>query len=428
MRIRTAVLMFLLAAASRVFGGSVAVVEFRGAINQSSAAYLTRCISDAEKMKAECVVLELDTPGGMNDSMRDIVQKILASKIPVVVHVAPKGARSASAGLFIAMAADYVAMAAGTNMGAAHPVYMDGKLASEKITNDAAAYIRSLAGKRGKNAAWAEEAVRKSVSVTETEALKLGISDAVADDTASLLVKLDCKKFKLLSGTEVSINTKNASVVRLKMNTGEELSNSLQNPTIAYILFLIGIYGLIYELFSPGTILAGAAGSICVVLASISFLTLSVSAAGIILLVLAVALFVLEIKATAHGALAAGGVVSLFLGSLMLFSPMMPYFKISMTVVITMVMISTAFFAIIITIGIKALKNRVVIGIKSLVGASGEVKLAIDPIGIVFVNKEDWTAEASDGKPVGKGEKIRVVRVEGIKLIVERTGESAKEQ
>ncbi len=426
MRIRTTVLLLLLAAASRVFAGSVAIVEFRGAINQSSAAYLTRCISDAEKMKAECVVLELDTPGGMNDSMRDIVQKILASKIPVVVHVAPKGARSASAGLFIAMAADYVAMASGTNMGAAHPVYMDGKLASEKITNDAAAYIRTLAEKRGRNISWVDDAVRKSVSITETEAAKLGISDAIADDTAVLLEKLNGKKFRLLSGSEAVINTNKASILRLKMTWRESLLNTLNDPTIAYVLFLIGIYGLIYELASPGAVFPGTAGVICMILALISFNSLSISFAGVALLVLAVALFILEIKATTHGALAAGGVVSLFLGSLLLFSPMIPYFKMSLAVVITMVVISSAFFAIIISIGIKALKNRVVIGIKSLVGASGDVRVAIDPVGIVSVNKEDWSAGSADGKPVLKGEKVKVLRLEGIKLIVERTGESAK--
>ncbi len=426
MRVKVIALLFLLSAVSGVFAGTVAVVEFRGAINQSSSAYLTRCIFDAEKMRAECVVLELDTPGGMNDAMRDIVQKILDSKIPVVVQVAPKGARAASAGLFIAMAADYVAMASGTNMGAAHPVYMDGKLASDKVTNDAAAYIRSLAGRRGRNAAWAEDAVRKSVSITETEAVKLGIADAIADDTTALLEKLDGRKFRLLNGTEVKVDTKKASILRLKMTWREGFLNALNDPTIAYVLFLIGIYGLIYELTSPGAVFPGTAGVICMILALISFNSLSISFAGVALLVLAVALFILEIKATAHGALAAGGVVSLFLGSLMLFSPMIPYFKMSIAVVTTMVVISTAFFAIIISIGIKALKNRVVIGIKSLVGASGEVRVAIEPVGIVSVNKEDWSACSADGKPILKGEKVKVLRLEGIKLIVERTGESAK--
>ncbi len=427
MKLKLFTLFFLLGGYSSLFAGTVAVAEFHGAISQPSAAYLERCILEAEKLKAECVVLELDTPGGMNDSMRDIIKKMLDSKVPVIVHVAPKGARSASAGLFIALAADYVAMASGTNMGAAHPVYVDGKLASEKITNDAAAYIRSLAGKRGRNIAWADEAVRKSVSVTETEALKLGVTDAIAEDTASLLEKIDGKKFKLLSGPEVTVRTKNAKIVRLKMNWREEFQNSLGDPTIAYILFLVGLYGIIFELFSPGAIFPGLAGGVCVLLACFSFTALSISTAGVILLVLAVALFVLEIKATAHGALAAGGIVALFAGSLMLFSPMLPYFKMSIMVVVTMVVISALFFAIIIRLGIKALKNRVVIGIKSLVGAFGEVKLTIDPVGIVFVNKEDWSAASADGKPVLKGERVKVLRVEGIKLIVEPAERSAKE-
>ncbi|MEI7904210.1 MAG: nodulation protein NfeD [Candidatus Firestonebacteria bacterium] len=404
----------------------VVMLKLSGAVNPASAAYLIRGINEAEKLKAECVIIEIDTPGGLDYSMREIVQKILDSKVPVITYVSPKGARWASAGLFIALASDCVVMASGTNLGAAHPVYLDGKMASEKVTNDAAAYIRSLAEKRKKDILWAEEAVRKSVSITETEALKKGVADLVSDSREDLLQKLDGRKIKLLSGGEIKLDLKAVKIVQLNQSRREGFLNLLFDPTIAYVLFLVGIYGLIYELASPGAVLPGVAGMISIILALISFNSLTVSLAGMALLVLAIVLFILEIKSSAHGGLAAGGVISLALGSVMLFSPMMPYYRISLMVVATMVVLSTAFFAIIIYIGVQSLKGRVVIGIQSLLGAEGIVKTPLNPVGIVYVNKEDWSAESGNKKSIKKGQTVRVLAVEGIKLIVEELKEKKK--
>lgn len=403
----------------------VVVLQFSGVINPMASEYIIRGISTAEKEKAECVIIQMDTPGGLDVSMRIIVQKILNSEIPVIVHVYPKGARSASAGLFIAMASDFIVMSSGTNLGAAHPVDISGKTASEKITNDAAAYIRTLAKNKGRDEKWAEKAVRESVSITESEALDKKIIDAVADDIHSLLVKLDGQKAKRLKG-EGTLNLNDVDVKYVKMSKREGLFHVLGDPNVAYVLFIVGIYGLIYELASPGIGLAGIAGAISILLALVSFGSLPINYAGVGLIILAVVLFVLEIKAPTHGALAIGGIVSLFIGSLLMFNPMVPYFRISLAVVITMLVLTVVFFALIISIGIASLKGKVVTGISSLVNSIGDVKVGIAPEGIVFVNKEDWSAVSSSGKSIRKGEKVKVVSVEGVKLVVEPVRGSKK--
>ncbi|MFH1824543.1 MAG: nodulation protein NfeD [Candidatus Firestonebacteria bacterium] len=405
------------------FGGissakQVIVLQFSGVINPMASEYIVRGISTAEKEKAECVIIQMDTPGGLDTSMRSIVQKILDSEIPVVVHVYPKGARSASAGLFIAMASDYIVMSSETNLGAAHPVDISGKTASEKITNDAAAYIRTLAKNKGRDEKWAEKAVRESVSITEAEALDKKIIDAIADDIHSLIVKLDGQKIKRLKG-EVILNLKDAEIKYVKMSKREGLFHVLGDPNVAYVLFMIGLYGLIYELAAPGIGLAGIAGTICILLALVSFGSLPINYAGVALIILAVVLFILEIKAMTHGVLATGGAVSLFIGSLLMFNPMVPYFRISLTVVITMLVLTVGFFAFIISIGIASLKGKVVTGISSLIHSIGEVKVGIDPEGIVFVNNEDWSAVSNTGEPIKKGEEVKVISVEGVKLVVE---------
>jgi membrane-bound serine protease (ClpP class) len=403
----------------------VVVLQFSGVINPMASEYIIRGINTAENEKAECVIIQMDTPGGLDTSMRSIVQKILDSKVPVVVHVYPKGARAASAGLFIAMASDFIAMASQTNLGAAHPVDISGKTASDKITNDAAAYIRTLAKSRGRDEKWAEKAVKESVSITELEALNKKIIDAVADDIHSLIVKLDGQKVQRLKG-DIVLNLKDAEIKYIKMSKREGFFHVLGDPNVAYVLFIIGIYGLIYELASPGIGLAGIAGAICILLALVSFGSLPINYAGFALLILAIVLFILEIKAPTHGALAVGGIVSLFIGSFLLFNPMVPYFRISMTVVITMLILTVVFFVIIISIGIASLKGKVVTGVSSLVNSIGEVKVKIDPEGIVFVNNEDWSAISSSGKTIRKGEKVRVVSVEGVKLVVEPAKESER--
>lgn len=427
MRIIKVIFLLTLFFAGAAHAKDVVVLQLNGVINPISASYIVRGITEAENMKAECVIIQMDTPGGLDTSMREIVQKILNSKIPVIAYVYPKGARSASAGLFIALSSDYIDMASSTNLGAAHPVDMSGKSASEKITNDAAAYIRSIAEKRGRDIKWAEQAVRQSVSITETEALNKKIIDSVSNSIFELLGKLDGKKIKRLKG-DIVLNVKDAEVKYIKMSGRESLFHVLGDPNVVYVLFLLGIYGLIYELAAPGFGFPGIIGAICIILALVSFGSLPVSFAGIALIILAVVLFVLEIKAPTHGALAFGGVVSLVLGSLLIFNPMMPYFRISLTVVFTMVILTTAFFILVISIGIAGLKGKVVIGVQSLIGAIGEVKVKIDPVGIVYVNNEDWSAESFDGTPVKKGEFVKVKEVKGIKLIVEQLAQKLKKE
>ncbi|OGF51085.1 MAG: hypothetical protein A2044_07560 [Candidatus Firestonebacteria bacterium GWA2_43_8] len=403
-----------------LFAGEVYVIQFNGVINPISAAYLENRISEAEEMKAELVIIQIDTPGGLDISMRKIVQKILDSKVPVVTQVYPKGARAASAGLFVAMASDYVAMADGTNMGAAHPIYIDGGTVSEKITNDAAAYIRSLAEKRGKNMVWVEEAVRKSVSITETEAVKLKVADTISDTAEDLIEKLDGKTLKCIKG-EIKLKLKGSTVKKIKMSGWEAVLHVIGDPNIAYILLILGVFGLIFEFTAPGTFIPGITGGVFIILALYSMGSISVSFAGAAFLLLAFMLFVLEIKTPSHGLIGAGGLLSLILGSLLIFNPMAPYFRISLPVVITMVVLTGGFFAFIIIIGVTALRSKAVSGIASLIGAEGTVKTDMNPAGIVLVSNEDWSAETEDGSSLKKGDKITVISVNGTKLKVTKT-------
>jgi len=410
------VILFL-ALCLNIFAGDIYVVELKGVLNPVSASYLENRLAAAEEQKAELVIIQLDTPGGLDSSMRRMVQKILDCKVPVVTQIYPKGARAASAGLFVAMASDYVAMARGTNLGAAHPIYISGGTVSEKITNDAAAYIRTLAEKRGRNMVWAEEAVRKSVAITETEAVKLKVAEGVADTAEELIAKLDGKILKRLNG-EVKLNLKNAPLKKLHMDGWELVLHLIGDPNIAYILLILGIFGLIFEFTAPGTFIPGITGGVFIVLSLYSMGSISINFAGAAFLLLAFMLFVLEIKTPSHGFIGLAGILSLILGSFIIFSPLAPYFRISWAVVLTVVLLTGCFFAFIITIGVKALKSKAVSGIASLLGAQGEVKTTLNPSGIVIVNKEDWSAETFDGSELKRGEKITVVSMDGAKLKV----------
>ena len=303
------------------------VITVNGVINPASAEYIGKSIKRANEQKAEAVVIELDTPGGLDTSMRDIVKNIIGSEVPVIVYVSPSGARAASAGVFITLAAHVAAMSPGTNIGSAHPVgvgeKMD-KVMSEKVTNDAAAYIKSLAEKTGRNAKWAEDAVRKSVSATEEEALKLKIIDFVSDDLNVLLSTIDGKKVKTVAGERI-LKTAHVNVVREEMSLRHKILNVITDPNVAYMLMLLGFYGLFFELTNPGAIFPGVMGGICLILAFYAFQTLPVNYAGLLLIILAIILFILEIKIISHGVLTIGGVIAMLLGSLMLFESPGPF-------------------------------------------------------------------------------------------------------
>src|SRR5687768_17020473 len=317
---RVAVILFVLCIPILLCAQGVLSIRVDGTINPASAAFIKNAITRASQEHAECLIIHLNTPGGLLKSTRIIVSDILASPVPVVVYVSPDGAHAGSAGVFITLAAHIAAMAPGTNIGAAHPVTLQNQMDStmnEKATNDAAAFIRTIAEKRHRNVEWAENAVRKSFSYSETEALEDSAIDIIAKSETELLAKIDGKMVELGSGTK-TLHTASAIVKEQKMSVWEKILDIISDPNIAYILFLLGSYGLMFELYNPGAILPGIVGVISLILALYSMHTLPINYAGLALIIFAVILFLLEIKVVSHGLLAIGGVISLFLGSMML--------------------------------------------------------------------------------------------------------------
>jgi membrane-bound serine protease (ClpP class) len=424
MKTKTILLCFLLlaGAASGARAADVFVARMDGIIGPSSAKYMVHAIERAEAEGASCIVFELDTPGGLEESMRTIVKKIMTSKVPVIVYVAPSGSRAASAGVFITVAAHVAAMAPGTNIGAAHPVALGitGKIDSimaGKALNDAAAYIRSVAGERGRNAIWAEEAVRKSVSISETEALKLDVIDLIAPSTEALLDMLDGRTVTV-GRAPVTLKTRNAPVVALEMGWGDRLLAVITNPNIAYILFMLGLLGLYFELSTPGAILPGVTGAISLILAFFAFQTLSVNYAGLLLIILAVVLFIVDVKAATHGALTVGGLVAMTIGSIMLFNDPDPSLHASLQVIIPVILVTGAFFAIGVVLSVKALRRKPSSGGTALVGQEGDARTPISKNGgRVFVAGTHWNA-LSDAD-ILEGKNVRVVAVKGMTLKVE---------
>jgi len=398
-------------------------ITIDGTINPASADFIHNSIHNAANEKAEALILHLNTPGGLLQSTRMIVSDILESPIPIIVYVSPGGAHAGSAGVFIVLAAHIAAMAPGTNIGAAHPVVLQGQMDSvmnEKATNDAAAFIRSIAEKRHRNIEWAERAVRRSYSYSETEALRDSVIDLIANNDVHLLQKIDGKTIELTAG-EKKLFLKEPVVALYKMSVWEKLLNVLSDPTIAYILLMIGMYGIMFELFSPGAILPGIAGVIALILAFYSMQTLPVNYAGLALIIFGVILFLLEIKIVSHGLLAIGGTVSLFLGSVMLIKPgsSMEFSSISRAVIYSVTVLSALFFLFVLGAGLRAQRRKVVTGAEAMTGATGEVIEILDPSGIVKLNGEIWAAESVSGT-IAKGEKVKVRERKSLKLFVEK--------
>lgn len=414
-------LLFL--ATSLTYTQSVVVIKLDGAINPAATAFIERGIEEALDKKAQCLIVELNTPGGLLKSTRVIVSTFLESKVPIVVYVSPPGSHAGSAGVFITMAAHIAAMAPGTNIGAAHPVNLEGKMDSvmaEKVTNDAAAFIRTIAEKRQRNLKWAEDAVRKSQSITETEALDTNVIDIVAKNLNDLLAQIDGKKVVTVSGT-ITLETKNASIDVVEMDWAEKILDLLSSPNLAIILFQLGVIGLMLELYNPGSIFPGVVGVICLILAFYAMHTLPINYAGLALMIFGIILFLLELKITSHGMLTIGGVISLFLGSIMLIrtSSMLEFVEISLTVIILSVAISTLFFAFVLGYGLRILKRKPSTGIEGIVGEIGEALTEINPIGMVRVHGEIWNAESIDGN-ISKGEQIQITGIEKLKLKISR--------
>jgi len=403
-------------------GRDVMVATLDGVINPVAAEFLTKSIKRANEKGVEAIIIELDTPGGLDASMRTIVKEVVGSGVPVVVFVSPSGARAASAGAFITLAAHIAAMAPQTNIGAAHPVGVGEKMdetMAQKATNDAAAYIKSLAEKRGRNSKWAEDAVRKSVSATEQEALKLGVIDLVSNDLNSLLLKLDGRVVETATGKRTLL-TAGANVVREEVGLRHKILNFISDPNVAYILMLLGFYGLFFELTNPGALFPGIVGGICLILAFYAFQTLPVNYAGLLLIVLAIILFVLEVKIVSHGALAIGGTIAMALGSVMLFEAKGPFVRLSLKVILPAVILTALFFTMTLGLAFKALRRKPTTGSEGLVGLEGAARTDIGPEGgQVLLRGEIWSAYSDE--PVEKGGKVRVESVTGLKVKVRKS-------
>lgn len=402
----------------------IMVIKASGVVNPVMSEFISKSIDRAIEEGTELLIIELDTPGGLDTSMRSIVKKIIISDIPIVVYVSPSGARAASAGVFITISAHIAVMAPGTNIGAAHPVGVGGKrdkTMAEKVVNDAAAYIKSLAEKRGRNAEWAEEAVRKSVSITEKEALKLNVIDLIAPDIKTLLQEIDQKVVETPAG-KLTLKTKNVKVRYKEMSLRYKILDLISDPNVAYILMLLGFYGIFFELTNPGAIFPGVFGAIALILALYSFQTLPVNYAGLLLIIFGIFLFILEIKVTSFGLLTIGGIISMIIGSLMLFESPLPFFKVSLKVILPAVILTAVFFTLTITLAVRAYRRRPATGSEGLVGLEGVARSDIDKEGMVFVHGEIWHAWSDE--PIKKGQKIIVDKVERLKLKVKpKSGE-----
>ncbi len=397
----------------------VVVATFEGIINPVAAEYLHDAILRAESQHAELLVLQLDTPGGLGISMRSMIKDMTGAQVPIVVYVAPSGGRAASAGVFLTLAAHVAAMAPDTNMGAAHPVAMGGgemdEVMKAKVENDAVAYIRSIAERRGRNPDWAENAVRKSVSVTSVQAKELKLIDFLAEDLSSLLAVLDGWEVQM-GAQKKTVVTKNAQIQEFPMGWRLEALQAISKPNIAYVLMTIGTLGIIAELYNPGAILPGIVGAISLILAFYSLQSLPVNYAGVFLLIFGIVLFILEMTVTSFGLLAIGGIISMVLGSMMLMSQDFPFYQISWTVIVPVVAIAAGFTLLVVGMGVKALRTRSVTGSEGMVGLLGIAKTDLNRTGKIFVHGEIWDAVSE--QPIRAGHQIEVTRVHGLQLHV----------
>jgi membrane-bound serine protease (ClpP class) len=409
---------------SAATGERIKVIHIEESINPGTAAFLARGTQQAVEDESVLIVVQLDTPGGLVSSMRTMVKTIMNAPIPVVVYVSPSGAQAASAGVFVVMAADIAAMAPGTNIGAAHPVVAGGKEMDEtmdtKMVNDLVAFIKSIANKRDRNADWAEEAVRKSVSITAEEALRLNVVDLIAKDMNDLLLKLEGWPVQTKEG-EKKLALKGLSTERVQENLRDKILKTISNPNIAYILMLIGLAGLYFELSHPGAIFPGVIGGISLILAFYAFQTLSVNYAGVLLILLGAILFLLEIKVASYGLLSIGGVICLTLGSIMLFNTGTTGLRVSWSVLIPAVLVISGFFITVAFLAVRAHMAKPRTGYQGLIGEIAVAKESLAPEGKVFVHGELWNATSEDIVPVGT--RVEVIGVENLLLKVRKIGD-----
>ena len=401
---------------------SIYLLQLNGIINPITSQYVVSGIEDAEAEEAECLILQLDTPGGLDTSMRDIIKKMLNSTIPIIVYVSPSGGRAASAGVFITLASNIAAMAPGTNIGAAHPVVMgEGEIDEEmkaKLENDATAYIKSIAEKRGRNTQWAEKAVRESVSITEQEAIEIGVIEFIANDVNELIEIINGVRVTTASGEKV-LNTKDAEIIPVKMTFKDLFLHSLTNPNIAYILLFLGIYGILGEFSNPGSFFPGIVGGISLILAFVAFQSIPINYGGFLLIIFGIVLLVIEVYTPTFGVFTAGGVTSLVLGSFMLSKSTAPFLRISLGLIISMSLATAAFFVFALSKGIKIQWKKPVTGKEGLIGKIGIAKTDLTPEGTIFIHGERWQASTED-ELIKVGEEVEVLEVKGLNLIVKK--------
>lgn len=408
--------------AAQESGGRAEVLRVEGAITPIVATYIERGIASAEAEGADLLILVLDTPGGSVDVTRRVTRRMQESRVPIVVYVAPEGAHAASAGTFVTLAAHLVAMAPGTSIGAASPVAGGGEelgeTAKEKAVSILEADAEGLARRRGEKAvAWARSAVREAKAATEQEALELGVIDLVATDLRDLLQKLDGRQVEV-DGRWVTLETEGMALHELEMNAVEQFLHVITDPNVAFILMTLGINGILFELSSPGGYVAGIVGGICLILGLYALGVLEANWIGLLLIVVAFVLFVLDVKAPTHGILTLGGVASFVFGSLILFQS--PYYQVSRALIVGVALATAAFFAFAVAKAVRAQVRRPVTGLEGMIGRTAEARTDLDPRGSVFLMGEWWEAIAEDG-PISKGERVVVVGYEGFQLRVRRS-------
>lgn len=406
------------------WSASIYKISVDDIIHRVSAQYVVEGIEQAERENGELVLIQIQTPGGLDTAMREIIEKILNSEVPVVVYVAPSGARAASAGFLITIAADVAVMAPGTNMGAAHPVSGSGEAMDEtmskKVESDAAAYIRSIASKRGRNVELAEKGVVESQSWTETEALEVGLIDYIAASEAELLETLNGASVTRFDGTEVVLDTENASIVVLEMSIPQQILSVISHPNVAYILMTMGVLGLYFELANPGAVLPGVIGVLCLILAFFALQVLPVNYAGLLLILVGIGLLIGEAFSPSFGAMGVGGAIGLVLGSLILFEEQSfptPALQVSWTVILPVTVLMVVMFGFIARMVIVALKRKPTTGDIGMIGKIGTAQSEIDKTGKIFVHGEYWDVESKH--KIAEGEQVRVIRVSGLLLEVE---------
>ncbi|MCI0745402.1 MAG: nodulation protein NfeD [Verrucomicrobia subdivision 3 bacterium] len=410
----------LLASGALARGEKVAWIRIDRAIGPATAGYVARALKVADVERAECLVIQLDTPGGLLESTKEIVQSFYSAALPVVVYVAPEGAHATSAGCFITLAADVAAMAPHTGIGAAHPVSIGGgggeqkvdDVMKQKMENFAASYIETIAERHNRNAEWARSAVRESASITAEKALELNVIEIIAQDREDLLKQLDGRKAK-----GRALKTAAATVMPIPMVARERVFQTLWRPEVLFVLMLIAMYGIIGELSNPGAILPGVAGAIALILALYMGSVLPVNIAGIALIVLAIALFIADVFATTHGVLTVGGIISFAIGGLMLFDRAGPAFRLSLVYIIPAALLTAAFFLFVVGAGLRAQWLPVRAGKETLVGKTVPAATPINKdSGRVFIEGEYWNATSES--PVAEGQPVQVVAVEGLTLRV----------